>query len=30
MKIDITKMEAIMKWSMPTIIFEVRNFGWVA
>lgn len=30
LKIDPTKMEAIMKWSVPTNVFEVRSFIGVA
>jgi len=26
LNIDLSKMEAIMKWSMPTNIFEVKSF----
>jgi hypothetical protein len=28
LKIDILKMEAIMKWSIPTNVTEVRIFFW--
>jgi hypothetical protein len=28
LKIDPTKMESIMKWTVPTNVTEVRSFVW--